>query len=105
MTWSVVRGIYKEGIIEPVMPTPYREGIEVLVLFPEQATSEKTSRVWQKIKQGIVDKVPELKNMTDAEKRADFDRLSTEIATNLPYNSVEEFERAMWGDDYGLVGY
>jgi len=44
-------------------------------------------------------------SMTDDEKREEFDRLSKMIAERMPYRSPEEFERAMRGDEYGLVGY
>ena len=49
--------------------------------------------------------MPDLVSMTEDEKREEFDRLSDVIAEHMPYRPMEEFERAMRGDEYGLVGY
>ena len=36
MPWTVVRGVYKKGTVEPLERVPHREGVEVLVLFPKR---------------------------------------------------------------------
>lgn len=105
MPWTVVRAIYKRGIVEPLESVPYREGVEVLVLFPEQVRWTGAQGIWQRIKQEMASEMPDLVSMTEDEKREEFDRLSNMIAERMPYRSLEEFERAMRGNEYGLVGY
>jgi predicted DNA-binding antitoxin AbrB/MazE fold protein len=105
MAWAVVRGEYREGVVRPLEKAPSREGAEVLILFPERAEVAQGRGVWQQIKREIAREMPALLTMTAEERRADFDRLSSNIAENMPYRSVEEFERAMRGDEYGLTGY
>jgi len=105
MPWAVVRAIYKRGVVEPLESVPYREGVEVLVLFPEQIKWAGAQGIWQRIKQEMAREMPDLVSMTEDEKREEFDRLSNVIAERMLYRSLEEFERAMQGDGYGLVGY
>jgi hypothetical protein len=105
VSWTVVRGIYKQGIVEPIERVPHREGVEVLLLFPERLGRAGTKGLWSRMKQQMSGEMPDLLSMTDDEKRAEFDKLSDMIAERLPYHSVEELERAMRGDEYGLVGY
>ena len=105
MSWEVARGVYKQGRIEPLERVSYREGVEVLILFPERVKRTGAKGIWQRVKQWIAEEIPDLLSMTEGEKRDEFDRLSNVIAERLPYRSVEEFERAMRGDEYGLVGY
>ena len=81
------------------------KGAEVLVLFPERIHWTGVKGIWPQIKQEIAKQMPDLLGMTDNEKREEFDRLSKVIAERMPYRSLEEFERAMRGDEYGLVGY
>lgn len=103
MPWAVVRGMYEQGIVKPLESVPYGEGIEVLVLFPERIRLTGEGGIWQRIKGGIAREMPDLLSMTEGEKREEFDRLSCVIAERMPYRSLEEFERAMRGDEYGLV--
>ncbi|PKO24201.1 MAG: hypothetical protein CVU38_00155 [Chloroflexi bacterium HGW-Chloroflexi-1] len=105
MAWAVVRGEYLGGVVKPLEEAPSREGAEVLILFPERAEIVQGRGVWQQVKQEIAREMPDLRYMTAEARRADFDRLSSIIAENMPYRSVEEFERAMRGDEYGLTGY
>jgi len=105
MSWVVVKGMYKKGVVEPLESFPYREGVEVLILFPEGIKWTGVKGIWQQIKQEIAKQIPDLLSMTDDEKREEFDRLSNVIAEHMPYHSLEEFEGAMRGDEYGLVGY
>ncbi len=105
MSWVVVRGVYKEGKIEPLDRAVYQEGVEVLVLFPEHTRRTEAKGIWRQMKQEMTKEIPDLLSMTVDEKREEFDRLSNAIAERMPHRSVEEFERAMRGDEYGLVGY
>ncbi len=106
MSWIVVRGVYKKGVVEPLSLMPRREGMEVLVLFPEPVERTTESKgIWQRIKQDLAREIPHLAGMTADEKREDFDRLSHMVAEQMPYRSIEDLERAMRGDEYGLVGY
>jgi len=105
MSWVVVKGIYKEGVVEPLELLPCRENVEVLVLFPERIKWTGVKGIWQQIKEEIAKQMPDLLSMTDDEKREEFDRLSNVIGERMSYHSLEEFERAMRGDEYGLVGY
>lgn len=66
--------------------------------------SEDTSLgMWQAIKDEIAEETPDLLQMSREARRAQFDRLSEKIASELPYDSVEAFEQAMRGDTYGLA--
>lgn len=105
MPWSVVRGVYEQGVVKPLEGVSYREGIEVLVLFPERVRPTETIGIWQQVKEEMAKEMPDLLSMTEDEKREEFDRLSNVIAERMPYRSLEEFERAMRGDEYDLVGY
>ena len=105
MPWSVVRGVYEQGVVKPLEGVSYREGIEVLVLFPERVRPIETIGIWQQVKEEMAKEMPDLLSMTEDEKREEFDRLSNVIAERMPYRSLEEFERAMRGDEYDLVGY
>lgn len=104
MEWGVVKGVYKQGVVEPLERFPGREGTEVFVLFPEPAQARGRS-IWQQIKHELAQEMPDLENRTAAEKRREFERLSQQIAENLPYESPEELERVMRGDEYDLAGH
>jgi len=105
MPWTVVRGVYRRGMVEPLDMVPYREEVEVLVLFPERARRTGARGIWHQLKREIAREMPDLASMTERERREEFDRLSDVIAERMPYHSMEEFERAMREDEYGLVGY
>jgi hypothetical protein len=106
MSWTVVRGIYKKGVVEPLELAPRREGVEVLVLFPAADQSPAESRgTWHRIKQDLAREMPELAGMSADQRREEFERLSRIAAERMPYRSVEEFERAMRGDEYDLAGH
>jgi hypothetical protein len=105
MSWTVVRGVYRKGIVEPLEIAPSQEGVQVLVLFPAHIGGTGAKGIWQRIKQDIAREIPDLLGMTGDEKRDEFDKLSNVIVERMPYRSVEEFERAMRGGEYGLVGY
>lgn len=105
MAWAVIKGRYKHGVVELAEETPDQEGTEVLVLFPQRPVTGERLGMWQRIKQTIADEMPDLLEMTDVEKEQEFDQLSATIADHMPYQSLEEFERAMRGDEYGLIGY
>jgi len=106
MPWTVARGVYKKGVIEPLDLAPRRDGMEVLVLFPQPDEGTVGSRgIWERIKQELAREIPELARMTADEKREEFDRLSHIVAEQMPYRSLEEFERAMRREEHGLVGY
>jgi predicted DNA-binding antitoxin AbrB/MazE fold protein len=104
MSWTVVRGIYKKGVVEPLERAPQREGVEVLVLFPAQSPAASQG-TWQRIKHDLAREMPELLDMTVDDKREEFTRLSRKVTEQMPYQSVEEFERAMRGDEYDLTGH
>jgi hypothetical protein len=103
MEWGVVKGVYKQGVVEPLERFPGPEGTEVLVLFPEPSTRARGRSIWQQIKREMAKEMPDLTRRTIAEKRREFDRLSQLIAEHMQYDSPEEFERAMRGDDYDLA--
>lgn len=97
MEWGVVKGVYKQGVVEPLEPFSGWEGAEVFVLFPEPVPEPRVHSIWQQIKKEMAKEMPELEQQTMAEKRREFDRLSQLIAEHLPYDSPEEMERAMRG--------
>jgi hypothetical protein len=84
---------------------PAPEGTEVLILLPERSAPYQKGGVWERIKQGIARELPDLLDMTAEARQSQFERLSATIAECMPYGSLEEFERAMRGDEYGLVRY
>jgi len=104
MTWTVVRGRYKHGVIELLEEAPDREGLEVLILFPKPGPGEHPG-IWGRMKERIAREMPDLLGMSVEERKQEFDRLSATIVRQMPYRSLEEFEAAMRGDEYGLVGY
>jgi predicted DNA-binding antitoxin AbrB/MazE fold protein len=103
MGWGVVKGVYKQGVVEPLEHFPGREGTEVFVLFPEPATKARGRSIWQEIKQQMAQEMPDLEHRTMTEKRHEFDRLSRLIAEHLQYDSPEDLEQAMRGDEYDLA--
>lgn len=105
MDWAVVKGKYLSGVVELLEQVPEQEGTEVFVLFPERPLPGKSVGIWESLKQQIVAKEPDLLYMTDEAHRQEFDQLSAKIAEQIVYESVEEFEKAMRGDDYGLIRY
>ena len=106
MTWAVVRGKYKEGVIELLEKAPAaQEGEEVLILLPARPRLGEAGGIWRRIKQEITREMPELLGMSEEARLDQFERLSRLIAERMPYRSPEEFERAMRGDEHGLVGY
>jgi len=105
MTWEVVKGRYRQGFIELPEEVPDHEGTEVLVLFPERRTTGEYHGLWQRMKRTIAAEIPDLLKMTDEEQKKEFEKISSKIAENMPYRSLEEFERAMRGDTYGFARY
>ena len=107
MAWAVVKGSYKQGIIKPLEKLPYQQGaeVQVFILFPENIEHHSKNETWQQVKREIAKEMPDLENMTSNEKKAEFERLSKQIAYHMSYQSVAEFERAMRGDEYGLAGH
>ncbi len=106
MTSAVVRGQYQGGIIKPLEKMPDRDGTEVLILFPRQKKRRGDQRsVWERIEQDIAREMPDLVTMSAEARQMEFDQLSEKVAQNLPYQTREEFEQAMRGDDYGLARY
>jgi len=104
MPGFVVKGRYKHGVVELLEDVSAPEGAEVLILLPERPGSFRGG-IWQRIKQEIAEELPDLLNMTAEARRDQFERLSAAIAERMPYRSLEEFERAMRGDEYGLARY
>jgi hypothetical protein len=102
MTWTVVRGRYKHGVIELLEKAPDEEGLEVLILFPKPGPGERPG-IWGRMKQRIAREMPDLLGMTPEERKQEFDQLSATVVGQTPYHSLEEFEAVMRGDEYGLV--
>jgi len=100
MPWTVVKGVYKQGVVEPLEELPGPEGAEVLVLFLTGKTG-----IWQQIKRDLAAAMPDVLNMTKEDREKEFDRLSEQIVKDMPYRNLEEFEQVMRGDEYGLVGH
>jgi hypothetical protein len=105
MAWTVVKGRYSHGIIEPLEQFPDQEDATVLILFPEGQHSRNVSGIWQQIKETIAEEMPDLLQMSDEARQLEFDQISQTIAERMPYKSLEEFERSMRGDKYGLARY
>jgi hypothetical protein len=105
MTWAVVKGQYKGGMIKPLEKMFGRDGAEVLILFPEYPARGEPPDAWERIEQAIAKEMPDLATMSAEARQIEFDQLSEKAAQNMPYRTLEEFEQAMRGDDYGLVRY
>ena len=82
-----------------------QEGTEVLVVMEHSHGSERASGLWRRIKMAIAAELPDLGEMSPDAVRQEFDQLSNLIAERMPYATVEQFERAMRGDEYGLAGH
>ena len=105
MTWAVVRGQYKGGMVKPLEKMLGRDGTEVLILFPDYPVLAEDSGAWEQIEQAIAREMPDLLTMSAEARQTEFDQLSEKVARKMPYRTLEEFERAMRGDDYGLARY
>lgn len=104
-TWEVVKGRYRRGFVELSQEVSDQEDTEVLVLFPERRAQSTHYGMWQRMKQAIASEIPELLQMTEQERKKEFDIISLKIAENMPYRSPEEFEAAMRGDYYDIARY
>jgi len=99
------------GVVELAEDVSVQDGTEVIVVFQERIEKQSKpehhdpSWLWNEVICEIERRHPELLKMSEAERRADFERLSQKIADNMPYKTVEEFERAMRGDEFGLARY
>ena len=105
MTWTVVRGQYKGGVVKPLEKVLGRDGTEVLIVFPEYAAVREPLSAWEQIEQAIAREIPDLATMSAEARQIEFDQLSEKVAQNMPYRTLAEFEQAMRGDDYGLARY
>lgn len=103
-----VLGVYHNGVVVPKERVPFKEDMEVVILFlrKKESTRESgNSNAYEKLRHRIAQEVPELLKLTPQEKKEDFERLSKKVADNMPFKSVKEMERFMRGDFYGLARY
>ena len=102
-----VQGVYHNGVVIPREKVPYHEDTDVVIVFigDIERGKNEASQAYEKLRAKIAEKYPELLKETDEEAREAFEKLSQKVADNMPYKTVEEFERAMRGDEYGLIGY
>jgi hypothetical protein len=105
MTWTVVEGTYRDGQVFLKEKVDDRNLSDVLVLIPNYSKTAKQSHTWERLRQQIATEMPDLLVMKERDQRREFDRLSTQIAQQMSYQSLEEFENAMRGDEYGLARY
>ena len=105
MAWTVVKGRYSHGIVEPLEKVSGQENAPVLILFPGRPLPRNASGIWQRIKETIAEEMPDLLQMSDEARQLEFDQISETVAEKIPYQSLEEFERVMRGDQYGLTRY
>src|SRR5512145_3160165 len=57
---EIIRGIYRNGVIEPLQPLKIAEGTEVYVTVPLRRTKEELLALLLKLKEkGIIDSIPE----------------------------------------------
>ena len=105
MTWTVVEGTYRDGQVFLKEKVDDRNLSDVLVLIPNHSKAAKQSHIWERLRQQIATEMPDLLVMKERDQRREFDRLSTQIAQQMSYQSLEEFENAMRGDEYGLARY
>lgn len=105
MTWTVIEGIYKDGQVFLKEKVNNRNIFDVLVLIPNQSKTVKQSHTWEKLRQQIATEMPDLLTIKDREQRLEFEQLSSQISQSMPYKTLEEFENAMRGDEYGLARY
>ncbi len=102
------KGVYRNGTIELSTALDLQDGVEVQATVKaasEQSRNEYIRSFWEEVKQQIAAEQPELLEMTKEERIEDFERLSAKIADNLPYDTPEEFMRAMRGDGFDLARY
>lgn len=87
-----------------------RKMLEAVVNSKREMTSEEmlsySRRIHEAVKAQIAEEYPELKRPRTPEQiKKDFDRITKKIRKQIPFKSLEEMERAMRGDDFGLVRY
>ena len=103
MTWTVVEGTYRNGQIYLKEKFDNREPLDVLVLIPEKSESVDQEDSWHRLRQAIAAEMSDLLTRDKNRMRLEFERLSAQVAQNMPYGTVEEFEQAMRGGHYGLI--
>jgi len=100
-----VQGVYHNGVVIPREKVPYHGDIDVVIVFVGDIEGEKNegAQAYEKLRARIAEKYPELLKETDGEAKEAFEKLSQKVADTMPYKTIEEFERVMRGDEYGLI--
>ncbi len=100
-----VQGVYHNGVVIPREKVPYHGAIDVVIVSVGDIEGEKNkgAQAYEKLRARIAEKHPELLKETDGEAEEAFEKLSQKVADTMPYKTIEEFERAMRGDEYGLI--
>lgn len=78
-----------------------RQTVQALVQEDTAPDLSEAAGVWQTIRDRVIADQPDISSMTLDQRRQEFERLSAKIAAQMPYSSLEEFEQAMRGDNYG----
>ena len=83
--------------------TVTRRGTPVAVIEPSnQIAIPASDSIYVNLQRQIETRVPELRRMSVAAARRDFDRVSRKIARTIPYQDWREMHRAAKGDRFGL---
>lgn len=100
MTDVSVRGIYRDGVIELSEKVAASNGQSVIVIFPELFPKKDTESYREQLQSSIARWDPEFLEMTESERQLEFERISEKIADSLPFQTPEEFIRAMRREDF-----
>jgi prevent-host-death family protein len=58
--------------------------------------------IYRQLQRSIEARDPELKRMTESERRREFERISRKVARGIPYKDWREMDRIAKGDPFGL---
>ena len=65
-----------------------------------EAVQNRTSSLYQSLRERILEENPELANMTEEEIIKEFDRLSDKITENCGFETLEDMERFMRREEF-----
>lgn len=83
--------------------TVTKRGKPVAVIEPaSQLAVPASDSIYLNLRRQIETRVPELRGLSAAAARRDFDRVSRKIARTIPYQDWREMDRAAKGDRFGL---
>jgi len=94
-----VKGIYEKKTIKLLEDIEAEEGTEVEVVFSEKRSThlEASKKLHKRVKESIVEEIPQLAHMSSQELKKDFENLSKKVASSMKFDNWKDAERFMRG--------